>query len=166
MITFEDWVSNNFGKRLFSIFFESYTEKVWGISCRVLRAEWAAQRIKNMSLRTVVRSMLFTTRRQVTSLIEEFDYPSHGPGMMWRAAAGRVEAQGGEVLVGHGTRSVCTLRRNEWRAAVVREGDRLRTIEADAFISTLPLPELIENSSRRLQLSYAMRRHSCGFATS
>jgi len=99
VVTFENWVSNNFGKRLFSIFFESYTEKVWGISCTELRAEWAAQRIKNMSLKTILRSMLVHTRREVTSLIEEFDYPSWGPGMMWRSAAERVETQGGEVLV-------------------------------------------------------------------
>ena len=142
VVTFENWVSNNFGKRLFSIFFESYTEKVWGISCRELRAEWAAQRIKNMSLRTIVRSMLLKTRRKVTSLIEEFDYPSQGPGMMWRAAADRIEAQGGQVLVRTELMRLvhsdgCVLH------ADVREGDRLRSIEADAFISTLPLPELI-----------------------
>ena len=142
VITFEDWVSNNFGQRLFSIFFESYTEKVWGISCKELRAEWAAQRIKNMSLRTIFRNMLHKTRRKVTSLIEEFDYPREGPGMMWRAAADRVAAQGGQVLLRtelvrlvHVDGSVLS--------ADVREGDRLRNIEADAFISTLPLPELI-----------------------
>ncbi len=140
--TFEDWVSNNFGKRLFSIFFESYTEKVWGISCRELRAEWAAQRIKNMSLRTILRSMLFKTRRKVTSLIEEFDYPRQGPGMMWRAAAEHVEAQGGQILLQ--TELIRLVHAGRYvQHADIRSGNRVCNIAATAFISTLPLPELI-----------------------
>jgi len=142
VVTFENWVSNNFGKRLFSIFFESYTEKVWGISCKELRAEWAAQRIKNMSLKTILKSMLVSTRREVTSLIEEFEYPRQGPGMMWRAAAERVEVQGGQVFL---QTELMRLAHAGGRVlhAEVRNGERVRSIKADAFISTLPLPELI-----------------------
>lgn len=142
VITFEDWVTNNFGKRLFSVFFETYTEKVWGISCRVLRAEWAAQRIKKMSLRTILRSMLFKTGRKVTSLIDEFDYPRQGPGMMWCAAAERVEAQGGHILL-H-TELVRLVHAGRYiQHADVCSSNCVRTIAANAFISTLPLPELI-----------------------
>src|SRR6185437_6078918 len=73
--TFEQWVTNRFGERLFRIFFKTYTEKVWGISCSVLKAEWAAQRIKNLSLRSALVSMLIQPRTSITTLIEEFDYP-------------------------------------------------------------------------------------------
>jgi protoporphyrinogen oxidase len=142
VVTFEHWVSNNFGKRLFSIFFKSYTEKVWGISCSELRAEWAAQRIKNMSLRTILRNMIVKTGRTVPSLIDEFNYPREGPGMMWHAAAELVHRQGGEVLV----RAELTRLAHANGAilyAEAREGNCLLRIEAGAFISTMPLPELI-----------------------
>jgi len=90
--TFEQWVTNRFGKRLFKTFFETYTEKVWGIPCSELKAEWAAQRIKNLSLKTALLAMFFKPKQTIKTLIEEFEYPRLGPGMMWRAvkeAAGR-----------------------------------------------------------------------------
>src|SRR5712692_4769090 len=73
--TFEEWVTNRFGRRLFQTFFKTYTEKVWGISCAELRAEWAAQRIKDLSLKTAVLSMFLTPKRTIKTLIEEFEYP-------------------------------------------------------------------------------------------
>lgn len=141
-LTFEQWVSNNFGARLFNIFFKSYTEKVWGISCRVLRAEWAAQRIKNMSLRTVLANMFVRTGSSVTSLIEEFDYPREGPGMMWRSAASRVVNDGGDVQL---ETELVQLRHDgsRIRHAVVREAGVERTVAADAFISSMALPDLL-----------------------
>ena len=93
--TFEEWVTNRFGRRLFQIFFKSYTEKVWGIPCSELRAEWAAQRIKNLSLKAAVVSMFFKPRRTIKTLIEEFDYPRLGPGMMWNAVAAEIRQQRG-----------------------------------------------------------------------
>ena len=95
--TFEQWVTNRFGKRLFSIFFKTYTEKVWGIPCSELRAEWAAQRIKDLSLKTVLMTMLVKPKHTIKTLIEEFDYPRLGPGMMWEAVAAEVESGGGSV---------------------------------------------------------------------
>ncbi len=83
--TFEQWVTNRFGRRLFLTFFKSYTEKVWGIPCSELKAEWAAQRIKNLTLGSAILSWLFKPRNAITSLIEQFDYPELGPGMMWEA---------------------------------------------------------------------------------
>ncbi|MDX1540443.1 MAG: NAD(P)/FAD-dependent oxidoreductase, partial [Geminicoccaceae bacterium] len=100
--TFQQWVTNRFGRRLFSTFFETYTEKVWGISTRELSAEWAAQRIKNLSLKSAVVSMVYKPRDKIISLIEEFDYPRLGPGMMWEAAKDQVETMGGQVHLGHG----------------------------------------------------------------
>src|SRR5678815_4053736 len=83
--TFEQWVTNRFGKRLFEIFFKTYTEKVWGIPCSELKAEWAAQRIKDLSLRTTLISLFVSPGKKVKTLIEEFHYPRLGPGMMWSA---------------------------------------------------------------------------------
>ena len=95
---FEQWVSNRFGKRLFTIFFKTYTEKVWGMPCSELSADWAAQRIKNLNLLVAVRKALFgnlLSRRQVvTSLIDEFKYPRLGPGQMWERVAERLAEAG------------------------------------------------------------------------
>src|SRR5262245_42953684 len=82
--TFEQWVTNRFGRRLFLTFFKTYTEKVWGISCSELKAEWAAQRIKDLSLKTALRSMFIKPKKTIKTLIEECDYPRRAPGMMWR----------------------------------------------------------------------------------
>ena len=84
----EDWVSNRFGTRLYQIFFKTYTEKVWGMPCTEISADWAAQRIKNLNLMTAVKNALFgsgadTRGKVVTTLIESFHYPRLGPGMMW-----------------------------------------------------------------------------------
>src|SRR5262249_6165332 len=87
--TFEDWVVNRFGRRFFDVFFRSYTEKVWGIPCSELRAEWAAQRIKDLSLQAVLLRKF--SRCQPKSLIEQFHYPRLGPGMMWDAFQHRIE---------------------------------------------------------------------------
>src|SRR5438105_10316497 len=95
--TFEQWVTNRFGKRLFLTFFKAYTEKVWGIPCSELKAEWAAQRIKDHSLRTAVLSMIVKPKKTIKTLIEEFDYPRLGPGMMWNAVKDAVERADGIV---------------------------------------------------------------------
>jgi protoporphyrinogen oxidase len=103
-VSFEDWVTNRFGRRLFRTFFETYTEKVWGIPCRTISARWAAQRIQGLSLRTALINMLapWLNRRsgsQVKTLVDEFEYPRLGPGMMWEAFAARIERLGGSVML-------------------------------------------------------------------
>ncbi len=95
--TFEQWVTNRFGRRLFQTFFKRYTEKVWGISCSELKAEWAAQRIKDLSLKTALLNMLWKSKGTIRTLIEEFSYPRLGPGMMWNAVRERVEEYGGTI---------------------------------------------------------------------
>src|SRR5436305_12003867 len=93
---FEDWVSTQLGKRLFNIFFKSYTEKVWGMICKEISADWAAQRIKGLSLWSAVWNALFKPAKPqagadkskvIKTLIDTFRYPRRGPGMMWDAAA-------------------------------------------------------------------------------
>jgi len=94
--TFDQWVSNRFGRRLYQRFFETYTEKVWGIPCSSIRADWAAQRIQNLSLMKAVRTALFGGN-DTASLIEEFQYPRLGPGMLWERVRDNVIAHGGKV---------------------------------------------------------------------
>lgn len=114
--TFEDWVKNRFGARLYQHFFKSYTEKVWGVPCTEIRADWAAQRIKNLSLMKAVWNAL-TGANDTASLIEEFEYPRLGPGMMWEKMAGKIEEQGGEV------------RMQSWVKRIIREGMRVTAVE-------------------------------------
>lgn len=94
--TFEEWVTHCFGERLYKTFFKTYTEKVWGIPCNKIQAEWAKQRIKGMSLKAAIINLLFG-RSNAKSLIKEFDYPILGPGMMWERAQEIVESKGSEV---------------------------------------------------------------------
>src|SRR5438045_5794325 len=94
----ETWVSNRFGKRLYSLFFKTYTEKVWGVPCTELRAEWAAQRIKGLSFFSAAKSAFFGNKgNKIKSLISEFNYPRYGPGQMWEQMTDAIEAEGGEV---------------------------------------------------------------------
>src|SRR6201988_4932071 len=95
--TVEQWISNRFGKRLYQLFFRTYTEKVWGVPCSELRAEWAAQRIRGLSLKTALLSMFLTPKGTIKTLIEEFEYPRLGPGMMWTAVKDEVERKGSAV---------------------------------------------------------------------
>jgi protoporphyrinogen oxidase len=145
-VSFEDWVTNRFGRRLFRTFFEAYTEKVWGIPCRTISARWAAQRIQGLSLRTAVMNMVaprFTQRRkQVKTLIEEFEYPRRGPGMMWEAFAARIEQLGGTVQL---DARVTRLIHDGTTVAAVeieRAGRRIPQ-PASSVISTMPLTHLV-----------------------
>ena len=140
--TFEQWVTNRFGRHLFEIFFKAYTEKVWGIPCSELRAEWAAQRIKDLSLTTALLAVLRKPGTSIRSLIEEFHYPRLGPGMLWRAMATRIGQGGGEVRLGC---DVVRVRRTGRRVegVVVRRGDVETWVPGAHVISTMPLRELV-----------------------
>jgi protoporphyrinogen oxidase len=141
-VTFHEWVANQFGERLFSIFFKTYTEKVWGIPCSELRAEWAAQRIKDLSLRSAVVAMFVKPRTTIKTLIEEFDYPRLGPGMMWRATADEIRRAGGEVRLGA---EVIEIRRTGRRVdGVVVTGPRgEEPVRGDQFLSSMPVTDLV-----------------------
>jgi protoporphyrinogen oxidase len=143
--SFTDWVTNRFGRRLFRIFFESYTEKVWGIPCHTIGAQWAAQRIKGLSLFTAVRSMLFPGwgRGDIKTLIDEFEYPRLGPGQMWEAFRRRVEAGGGRVQL---ESRVERLQHDGTRVTAVegRHAGRAFAVPASGVISTMPMRQLIQ----------------------
>lgn len=143
--SFEKWVSNRFGRVLFEMFFRSYTEKVWGLSCTEISAAWAQQRIKDLSLAKAILSRLNPLRSLTgvsTSLIEEFLYPRLGPGMMWEACADRAVAAGQELL--RETRVTALYHDNGFvhtaRLAGV-EGER--ETPCRAVISTMALPDLL-----------------------
>ncbi|KAM3115678.1 NAD(P)/FAD-dependent oxidoreductase [Phormidesmis sp. 146-33] len=140
--TLEDWVTNRFGKRLFLTFFKTYTEKVWGIPCNKIQADWAAQRIKGLSLTTAVINALFKTNHTKT-LIKEFDYPILGPGMMWERFQAAVEEQGGTVRLDAG---VTRLKRegNRIQSVTVRQNGATIELSGDHFISSMPISALIQ----------------------
>ena len=103
LTTFEGYIASKFGWRLYGIFFKTYTEKVWGVPADQIQADWAAQRVKNLDLLRAIINSLAPRRNQkeITSLIEEFEYPRHGPGMMWERCHELVEGQGGKVHFHH-----------------------------------------------------------------
>ncbi|MFQ5422144.1 MAG: NAD(P)-binding protein, partial [Anaerolineae bacterium] len=142
--SFEEWVTNRFGKRLFQTFFKSYTEKVWGISTSELKAEWAAQRIKNLDLKTALINMFVSTGTKVTSLIEQFEYPRRGPGMLWTVVKEKIEGMGGQV---HMETEVVGFNRNGNRieSVVVKCNGRTETIPGTDFISSTPIPVFLRN---------------------
>lgn len=146
-VSFEDWVSNRFGSRLYRTFFKTYTEKVWGIPCSELSAEWAGQRIKGLSLFSAVRNALIGSQSKdkskvIKTLIDAFDYPRYGPGMMWRATRDLVQAAGSEVRL---ESKVVSIQWNESGVTAVEvEKDGEKVLEAGThFLSTLPMRELI-----------------------
>jgi protoporphyrinogen oxidase len=133
--SFEDWVVSRFGRRLFELFFRSYTEKVWGVPTSELRAEWAAQRIRNLSFATAAKAaVLGNGGDSVRSLIEEFHYPRLGPGQMWEAMAAEIVGAGGQVRLGA---PVSRIDLDGGRVTAVEAGGE--RIETATVISSLPL---------------------------
>ena len=142
--TFEGWTASRFGWRLYRTFFKTYTEKVWGIPATEIQADWAAQRIKNLSLWGAVLHAMSPRRNQkeITSLIEEFEYPRLGPGMMWEKATELVTAQGSQVRLSTPVERV--QRGPDGVIAVeVSSPSGPEVIEADHVISSMPLSELV-----------------------
>lgn len=150
----EEFFVNRFGRELYKTFFKSYTEKVWGVPCTSISAEWGAQRIKGLSIIKAIthslKSLLPKKQRDIsqkdveTSLIEQFMYPKHGPGQMWEETARQVKEMGGEIHMRHAA------------LGVTREGDRIRSVEiknldtgavetvtGDFVFSTMPVKDLI-----------------------
>jgi protoporphyrinogen oxidase len=153
--TFHDWVRNQFGEKLFSIFFKTYTEKVWGMSCDEISADWAAQRIKGLDLGVAVMNALkraILPKRApkaggavVKSLIESFQYPRQGPGMMWEAAARKIQKRGGKVLKGHELHQLSyDHARKLWSIEVALNRGGSESYTANHVISSAPLRELTE----------------------
>jgi len=147
--TFEEWVVNQFGERLFQIFFKTYTEKVWGMSCREISADWAAQRIKGLSLGSALKHALFSgrspSRKQVVkTLIDTFRYPKRGPGMMWEACAEEIRSMGGTIVL---DRKVTGCRfdpnRKLWSVTCHDSAGRSEDFLSEHLVSSMPIRELV-----------------------
>jgi protoporphyrinogen oxidase len=139
--TFEEWVTDRFGERLYRTFFKTYTEKVWGIPCSKIRADWAAQRIQGMSLKRAVINAVFGSQN-AKSLIKEFDYPVLGPGMMWERCQEILEEQGSEVHL-HTTVTRIERQGKRIKSITAKQGDRLIQLSGDHFVSTMPVTALL-----------------------
>ncbi len=142
--TFEQWVSNRFGKKLYSIFFKTYTEKVWGIPCSTLQAEWSAQRIKGLSLTSAIINAFFKPKKNnIKTLIDEFYYPVYGPGMMYTEMKNKIENMEGKVYLDS---KVIGVNHKDFMIKSVEyiDSEGNTKIEVgDDFISSIPITELI-----------------------
>jgi protoporphyrinogen oxidase len=155
--SFEDWVVNEFGERLFRIFFKTYTEKVWGMSCKEISADWAAQRIKGLTLGGAIRNALLPQQKPkdrtqvVKTLIDSFRYPRFGPGMMWEACAEKIRALGGEVLLG---RSVVACQFDAgipaWTVTARRVDGSTEEFGGEHLVSSMPMRQLVPQIEPRL----------------
>ncbi len=146
--TFEEWVSNRFGKKLYKIFFKTYTEKVWGIPCDQIEAEWAAQRIKGLSLVSAVKAALLGDRgKKIKTLIEEFDYPRFGPGQMYETIAEKIKEMGGEILMNCRVDGLDESNGKVTGVKVTDSDGQKRTIEGTDYLSSIPLTELVKMCS-------------------
>jgi protoporphyrinogen oxidase len=143
--TFEEWVTDQFGARLFATFFKTYTEKVWGVPCSRIGADWASQRIKGLSLGTAIRNAWSGSKGQtIKTLVDEFRYPRLGAGQFYTKLAALVQASGSQVLTGRRVTRIC------------REGMRVRSVvvqdargneeelEANHYLSSAPLTEMLQ----------------------
>ena len=155
--TFHDWVRNQFGERLFSIFFKTYTEKVWGMTCDEISADWAAQRIKGLSLSAAVidglrRSLKLKVKTVADggakapvakSLIESFRYPRRGPGMMWEAAAEKLKAMGGTLDMGTRLESLAYDEASRiWTITAIDATGASKAFKAHDVVSSAPIQDL------------------------
>jgi len=150
----EDFIINRFGKQLYLTFFKSYTEKVWGVPCNEISAEWGAQRIKGLSLKGVVLHFIKKTfagkpsgdiaqKKIETSLIEKFLYPKLGPGQLWEHAAGLVRAAGGEIHFGVQIDRIHVVGNTIASVEGVNEAGERATYAGDYFFSTMPVRDLV-----------------------
>jgi len=142
------WVSNRFGKRLYLHFFKSYTEKLWGIPCEEIQAEWVAQRIKGLSFRTVIKNALFPNKKgSPKTLIDKFKYPKYGPGMMYEKMAENIETMGGKIMK---ESEIVKIKHSDFKAESViikdKEGNEQEYI-ANYFLSSMPITTLIKRMS-------------------
>lgn len=153
--SFEDWVINRFGNALYEAFFKSYTEKVWGVNCKEISSDWAAQRIKGLSLWKAVADAFFNSigykpkkDRVLTTLITEFQYPELGPGEFWEVCAEKFETFGGNLLKNSMVTSCEQVDGEKWEVTY-KKGDVHHIASAHSLISTAPLSLLLDQLKPR-----------------
>lgn len=147
-VSFEDWVTNRFGKRLYEIFFKTYTEKVWGIPCNEISAEWASQRIQGLSLFSAVKNALISAPSNdknavIKTLIDAFDYPEKGPGMMWEKVAEVIQENGSQLKMKASVEKVFWNKSGITAVEIKNADGKTEKIEGTDFISSMPIRELV-----------------------
>jgi protoporphyrinogen oxidase len=147
-VSFEDWVRNRFGKRLYEIFFKTYTEKVWGIPCNEISAEWASQRIQGLSLFSAVKNALISAPSNdknavIKTLIDAFDYPEKGPGMMWETVAEIVQKNGSLLKMEASVEKILWNKNGITAVEIKNANGATEVIDGTDFISSMPIRELV-----------------------
>ena len=142
----ENFYINRFGRKLYSMFFEGYTEKLWGRHPRDISADWGAQRVKGLSIVAIIKDIfgkiLFIKPKQIeTSLIEEFCYPKYGPGQLWETAASEFEKIGG-IIIKNAKATKFKTKKNEFKEVIYRKDGKEFSLPADIVISSMPLKDL------------------------
>jgi protoporphyrinogen oxidase len=144
----EDFFINRFGNELYKTFFKDYTEKVWGVPCNEISAEWGAQRVKGLSLtKTLWHALFKNTGKVETSLIEKFLYPKYGPGQLWELVAKDIETKGGKILFNKQVIKICTDEKKVTAVICLNEKGKEEIFTADYFISGMPVKNLINGLS-------------------
>ncbi len=144
----ENFYINRFGKVLYGMFFEKYTEKLWGRHPSQISADWGAQRVKGLSIKAVIKDMFSKVFKKKnnkveTSLIEEFWYPKYGPGQLWETLAQEVEKLGGKIKKGYKVETI-NIKNNRIESVECNVNGNVETIEGDTFISSMPVKDLVE----------------------
>ena len=146
---FEEWVTDRFGQRMFPIFFKSYTEKVWGMPCSEISADWAAQRIKGISLWSAIRNSISFgnagEREVIKTLTDVFHYPRKGPGMMWESAGRKIKSSGGSIEMDRRVVQLRRLDQRTWEIVSRTEQGSKTHHKADFVISSMPFRELVDS---------------------
>ena len=149
-VSFEEWVRNRFGHQLFSIFFKSYTEKVWGMDCADISAHWAKERIQELSLWPTIKNALFpysSSGKRIKTLTSTFHYPPYGPGMMWQRAGEKIKEWGGEIVMGQ--RVIKLIPGKKWEVVSRGRDGREMHHRAHCVISSAPIGEIIPSIAPR-----------------
>lgn len=144
----ENFYINRFGRKLYSMFFEGYTEKLWGRHPREISADWGAQRVKGLSIRAVLKDMLSSKKKKArgkveTSLIEEFYYPKFGPGQLWETTAEQVRKLGGEIRMNCRVTGISTDAKGKILSVTYEKNGSPETLEGDVFLSSMPVKDLV-----------------------
>ncbi len=150
----EEFFINRFGRELYLTFFKDYTEKVWGVPCNRIKADWGSQRIKGLSIKKTLyhslmsefsKKSLFSQKKVETSLIGEFMYPKFGPGQMWEEVARKIVKNGGEIYLNHKVVGIKTNNNNVTCVKTIDGSDQIKNWEGNHFLSSMPVKELIES---------------------
>ena len=146
----EDFYINRFGEELYNMFFKGYTERLWGRKPSEISADWGAQRVKGISIKTIIKDILNkligkkNEKNTETSLIEQFLYPKYGPGQLWETLASRIQEKGGEIKRGHKVTRI-NIKNNKIISVECQVNGETVEITGDIFISTMPVKDLVVN---------------------